>query len=50
MCNNKQEWNRDKCGCQCKFLIGGKRISGKRFIWNPNNSECECTKSCDVGE
>ena len=22
----------------------------KRFIWNPSNSECECDKSCDVGE
>ena len=20
------------------------------FIWNPGNSECECDKSCDVGE
>ena len=22
----------------------------KRFIWNPSNCECECDKSCDVGE
>ena len=22
----------------------------KGFIWNPNNCECECDKSCDVGE
>ena len=20
------------------------------FIWNPSNCECECNKSCDVGE
>ena len=20
------------------------------FIWNPSNCECECDKSCDVGE
>ena len=20
------------------------------FIWNPSNFECECDKSCDVGE
>ena len=22
----------------------------KGFIWNPRNWECECDKSCDVGE
>ena len=22
----------------------------KGFIWNPSNCECECNKSCDVGE
>ena len=21
-----------------------------KFIWNLSNSECECDKSCDVGE
>ena len=27
-----------------------KEICDKGFIWNPINSECECDKSCDVGE
>ena len=22
----------------------------KEFIWNPGRWECECDKSCDVGE
>ena len=22
----------------------------KAFIWNPSNCECECDKSCDIGE
>ena len=22
----------------------------KRFIWNPSNCECECDKSCGIGE
>ena len=22
----------------------------KGFIWNPTNCECECDKSCDIGE
>ena len=27
-----------------------KGICDTRFIWNPSNGECECDKSCDVGE
>ena len=27
-----------------------KDVSDKGFIWNPNNCECECDKSCDIGE
>ena len=25
-------------------------VCDKGFIWNPSNCECECDKSCDVGE
>ena len=25
-------------------------MCGKEFIWNPSKCECECDKSCDVGE
>ena len=27
-----------------------KGVCHKEFIWNPSNGECECDKSCDVGE
>ena len=27
-----------------------KGVCDKRFIWNPSNCQCECNKSCDVGE
>ena len=27
-----------------------KGIWNKRFNWNPGNCECECDKSCDIGE
>ena len=27
-----------------------KRICDEGLIWNPSNCECECDKSCDVGE
>ena len=35
--------------CECKELID-KGVCDKGFIWNPSNCECECDKSCDVGE
>ena len=47
--NNKQRWNEDKCGRECKELID-KGMCEKGFIWNPSNCECECDKSCYVGE
>ena len=49
VCNNKQRWNEDKCRSEYKELID-KGTYDKGFIWNPSNCECECDKSCDVGE
>ena len=37
------------CRCECKELIN-KGTSDKGFIWNPSNCECECDKTCDIGE
>ena len=47
--NNKQRWNKTKCKCKCESegLID-KGSCDKGFIWNSSN--CECDKSCDVGE
>ena len=41
--------NEYKCRSECKELID-KRICDKGFIWNSSNCECECDKSCDIGE
>ena len=49
VCNNKQRWNEDKWRCEFKGLIDKGRF-GNGFIWNCSNSECECDKSCDIGE
>ena len=27
-----------------------KGVCDKEFIWNPSNCDCECDKSCDIGE
>ena len=49
VCNNKQRWNNDKCRWEFKELID-KGVCDKEFIWNPSNCECECDKSCNIGE
>ena len=49
VCNNKQQWNKNKCRCKCKELID-KEICNTGFIWNPSNCECECDKNCYIGE
>ena len=37
------------CRCECKELVG-KGICDKGFIFNPSICECECDKSCSIGE
>ena len=39
----------DKCSCECKEWIDKGRCDDG-FIRNPGAFECECNKSCDVGE
>ena len=34
---------------ECNELID-KGMYDKGFIWNPGNCECECDKSCGMGE
>ena len=47
--NSKQRWNEDKCRGECKELID-KGVCDKAYVWNPSNCECECHKSCNIGE
>ena len=49
ICNSKQRWNKDKCRYEYKKLID-KGICDEGSIVNPSNYECECDKSCDIGE
>ena len=49
VCNNKQRWNKDKCRCACKELIGNGACD-KGYACNPSNCECECDEACNVGE
>ena len=49
VCNNKQRRNEYKYRCECKELID-KGVCGQGFIWNTSDCECECDKSCNIGE
>ena len=50
VCNNKQKWSENKCRCECREELSDKEKCDKGFIWNLSNFNCECDKSCDVGE
>ena len=50
VCNSRQIWNEDKCGCECKEYLINKKVCDKGYIWNPSNCACECDKLCDIGK
>ena len=35
--------------CECKELVD-KGICNKGYFFNPSNWDCECDKSCGIGE
>ena len=50
VCNDKQRWGQDNCGCECREELINKGRCVKGVIWNPSHCICECDKSCNVGE
>ena len=50
VCNSRQIWNEDKCGCECKEDLINKMVCGKGYILNPSNCACEWDKLCDIGQ
>ena len=50
VCNNKQEWDENKCRCECKEDLIDKLICDKGYIWNPSTCTCECDKYCGTGQ
>ena len=50
VCNTKQIWNEDKCRYECREDLIDKMVYDKGFSWNPSNCDCECDKSCGIGE
>ena len=50
VCNERQEWNKNKCVCECKEDLVGKLVCDKGYMWNPSTCACECDKFCEVGQ
>ena len=50
VCNNKQEWNENKCRCECKEDLIDKLICDKGYMLNPSTCTCECDKYCETGQ
>ena len=50
VCNDKQEWDENKCKCECKEDLIDKLVCDKRYMWNPSTCECECNKYCEIGQ
>ena len=44
VCNDKQEWNPNKCTCESKEDLIGKLICDKGYMWNPSTCYCECDR------
>ena len=40
----------NNAGMKINADVIDKGVCDKGFIWNPSNCECECDKSCDIGE
>ena len=50
ICNDKQDWNANKCVCECKEDLVSKLVCDKGYMWNPSTCACECDKYCEIGQ
>ena len=46
ICNDRQEWNENKCRSKCKEDLVSKLVCDKGYIWNP----CECDRYCETSQ
>ena len=50
ICNDRQEWNENKCRCECKEDLISKLVCDKGYMWNPSTCSCECDRYCETGQ
>ena len=50
ICNDTQEWNENKCRCECKEDQVSKLACDKGYMWNPSTCSCECDRYCEISQ
>ena len=50
VCNDRKEWNENKCRCECKEDLINKLVCDKGYMWNPSTCSCECDRYCETGQ
>ena len=50
ICNDRQEWNENKCRCECKENLVSKLVCDKGYMWNPSTCSCECDRYYETGQ
>ena len=50
ICNDRREWNENKCRCECKEGLVSKLVCNKGYMWNPSTCSCECDRYCETGQ
>ena len=50
VCNDRQEWNENKCKCECKEDLISKLKCDKGYMWNPSTCSCERDKHCATSQ
>ena len=50
ICNDRQEWNENKCRFECKEDLVDKLVCDKGYMWNPSTCSCECDRYCEKGK
>ena len=50
VCNDRQEWNENKCKCECKEDLVSKLVCDKGYMWNPSTCSCECDRYYETGQ
>ena len=48
--NDRQDWNENKCRCECKEDLVSKLPCDKGYMWNPSTCSCECDRYCETGQ
>ena len=48
--NDRQEWNENKCRCECKEDLINKLVCDKGYMWNPSTCSWECDRYCETGQ